>query len=634
MINNRREKIYFALAFIVTTILTLLPFFFVGIANADDFQYFNTAHSDWSNWINDAKVYAQGQGRFYFLVTKYFYYIPYLFNSFAWTKFIQYFSLCGSYLLFSYIVYRIFKSMKLSALSLLLLIFNTSIGYYSGYNIPIGYPFYFTFSFILFLCGILLFINYTEKGNYWRVVFSAMLFFAAFLFYEDYLVFTILFIGYIFIRNWKRNGFSNMWKCKSFYLELIPYVVVLVLYVVCYFGYRYYLVHALGLSPQYYQGAKMSKNINMETFFKVLSNLSFYNVPGRIYSFAKTRSLLADNSLLLGGHRDSIWFILTHSTSIAYVNAMIQCGILWFLIKRYDFEKISWKTIVVGILVAILFAISANILIALTEKYNEEWAIMMKAYVTSYFSYFGVMLAIALVIVATLKISGSAVFQTIACACWCFVLFCFSVVNYYVNDHLSRAWQKSENRITLLGMIGTEGFFNSLPDNALIYTEQLQHTSEHGHHICELGNNFENYISYLADDSKRFLYAKSPEDLQQMVAEFPDAPVYFIQATESKKFCELMLSFSHISQLDTAEVGLSIADHSDIFYYSPTKEYVLFYGIETNTDSAKVNSVSVISNDKRKKVVHVAIKEDGLDPYGFSISNMCIPTRDTIWVGK
>ena len=460
---------------------------------------------------------------------------------------------------------------------------------------------------------------------------SAVLFFAAFLFYEDYLVFALLFICIIFVRNWRRLQFSNMWKTKSFYLELLPYVAVVILYLVCYFGYRYYLARKFGLSPQY-AGSKTAANIDLGTFFKVLGNLSFYNLPGRISSLEETKKLLAENSLLIGGHSDSFWFMLTHSTAVAYVNALIQCCILWFLIKRHDFDNVSWKAIVVGILVALVFAVSANVLIAATEKYNGEWAVTMQAYVTSFFSYFGVMLAIALVIVATLKLSDSAIFQKSLCFCWCAVLFCFSVVNYYVNDHLSRAWMKSENRITMLRLINAEGFFNSLPDNAVVYTEKLHQTSEHGQLICYNNRNFETFISQLAGESKAFHFVATQEDLRQLAAEYPDAPVYFLQATESKKCCELMMCFSHLSRLDTIDLALSTADHSDIFYYSPTKEFVLFYGKDVQTDSARLKSVSVISDDKRQKVVHATIKEDGLDPFGFSISNMCVPTADTIRV--
>ena len=191
---------------------------------------------------------------------------------------------------------------------------------------------------------------------------------------------------------------------------------------------------------------------------------------------------------------------------------------------------------------------------------------------------------------------------------------------------------KSENRITMLRLINDEGFFNGLPDNAVIYTEKLHQTSEHGQLICHRNNNFEEFITQLADQSKGFHFAYTPVDLEELAMEFPNAPVYFLQATESKKSCELMMCFSHISHLDTTDISLSIADHSDVFYYSPTKEFVLFYGTNVNTDSAKVKSVSVIADNKQQKAVHAALKEEGLDPYGFSISNMCISTADTIRV--
>lgn len=631
MIDNKREKLFYSIAYIAITILTLLPFFHIGIANDDDFLFFLVAHKDLAYWKFDAEVYAQGQGRFYYLFTKYFYYFPYLFDNFAWTKFVQYSSLCVCYLLFSYLVYRIFKSKKLSVLSLLLLVFNTSVGYYSGYNIPIGFPFYFTCSFIVFLSGLLLFIDFVEKGKPWQLLLSAVLFFVAFLFYEVYLVFALLFFCCVVVRNWKRFGFSKMWKTKSFYVELVPYVSAFFLYLVCYFGYRYYLAHKLGLDPQY-SGAKTAAHLNMGTFFKVLGNLSFYNVPGRIYAIDETKRLVAENSLLPGGHVDSLWFMLTHSPAVAYVNALIQCGILWFLLKRHEFGKISWKSVVVAALVALVFAVSANILIAATEKYNGEWAINMKAYVTSFFSYFGVMLTIALLMVSTLKLARSAALQKVLCVAWCAVLFGFSVVNYYVNDHLSRAWMKSENRITMLRLINDEGFFKGLPDNAVIYTEKLHHTSEHGQLICHRNNNFEEFITQLVGQSKGFHFAYKPVDLQELAMEFPDAPLYFLQATESKKGCELMMCFSHISHLDTADISLSTADHSDVFYYSPTKEYLLFYRTNANTDSAKVKSLSVIADNKRQKVVQAAVKDEGLDPFGFSISNMCVSTADTIRV--
>ena len=70
----------------VTAVLTLIPFFSVGFTTADDFQYYNTAQTSWQIWMADAKIYAESTGRFYFLVTKVFYYVPYLIDSFGYTK--------------------------------------------------------------------------------------------------------------------------------------------------------------------------------------------------------------------------------------------------------------------------------------------------------------------------------------------------------------------------------------------------------------------------------------------------------------------------------------------------------------------------------------------------------------------
>lgn len=626
---NKRERIFWILAYTATAILTLLPFFHVGFTTADDFQYYNTAQTNWNHWMMDAEIYAHGAGRFYFLITKVFYYIPYLIDSFGWTKFVQYFTLNISYLVFAYLVYRLFKSYRLAALSLLLLIFNTSIGY-GWHNPPAAYPFYFPFCLIIFLCGILVFINYTEKKGYWRVIVSAALLFISYLFYENFLVFTLLFCCFIFFRNWQSSGFKNLWRSTDFYKEIIPYGIAIILYMICYVGYRYYLVHSLGITTLY-DGAIVTSHFNLANFFKVLNKLTFYNLPGRIYLFGETKSLIVENSRLIAGHHNELWYVLTHAPAVAYVNALIQCGILWFLLNKADLSRISWKAILIGSISALVFAFSSHLLIAITEKYNSDWANWMQVYVTSFFAYFGVMLTIAFLIIASLKLFSAPVMHKILAALWCIWLFCISIVNYYTNDHLGREWEKSQNRITMLQLIAENNFFGHIPENTLFYYEQLQHTSDHSFSICIQTNDFENLIMRLADNNK-FHFSQTLDNLQQKIQELPDVPVYFIQATESKKYGELMMVFSHINKLDTSNLTKSVADKADIFYYSPTKDYVLLYELNSHTDSTHIKTVSVFSNDKQRKITHVELQEDGINPLGFSISNLVIPTTDTLWI--
>jgi hypothetical protein len=52
---------------------------------------------------------------------------------------------------------------------------------------------------------------------------------------------------------------------------------------------------------------------------------------------------------------------------------------------------------------ALLFAFGSHLVIGLSEKYNAEWNDWIIGYVTSYFSYFGVMTAIVLSAYAFVK---------------------------------------------------------------------------------------------------------------------------------------------------------------------------------------------------------------------------------------
>lgn len=621
---SKQEKVFWFLAYAATAVLTLLPFFHVGFTTSDDFQYFNTAQQNWDYWMMDAEAYAHGAGRFYFLITKIFYYVPYLFDSFVWAKIVQYSSLLACYLLFTYLVIRIFKSQRLGALTLLLLIFNTAID--SGrFCPPTAFNFYFHFSFLLFMLGVLLFLNYTERKGYWRVIISAILFLCAYLFYETYLIFALLFCAYILIRNWKQFGFVNMLKNKQLYQELIPYFIVSVAYVGCYVGYRQYLVRTI---PDFhlYEGAALSANFSLSHFFRIIYQCTIYTLPGRIYSL--DTAMVAENSLFIAGHYDNLFFILTHASAVAYINALIQCGILWFLTYKTDFQKLSWKKILIGILVALVFAFSAHTLIAIADKYNADWYRSMKAYVTTFYSYFGMMLAIALVVGASLKAVSSATVKKIIVLGWCVLLFGFSIVNTYSNEHLSRAWERSQNRMTVIQLMAQDGFFEKIPEGALIYTEALHHTSDLGFSICDNTYDFEKNINWRAN--KDYQFAQNYQGLFDKMADYPDAPMYFIQAVESQKNNELLLVFSHIYQIDSTNILKSLADDADIFYYSPTKNYTLFYTLGFQTDSVRTKSISVNSSNPHQKLTRVHLQEQGLSPFNFNISDMITPSSDTL----
>ena len=198
-----------------------------------------------------------------------------------------------------------------------------------------------------------------------------------------------------------------------------------------------------------------------------------------------------------------------------------------------------------------------------------------------------------------------------------------------MNDLASKEWEKSQNRVTTIQLIAEKNGFDNIPENALIYDEQLHHTSETAFSISdELSTDFEQLIMKLTE--RHYNFSSLQENLMQQYEESPDNPLYFVQATESKKQGELLMAFSHITQMDACNILNSQADEADIYYYSPSKNYVLFYNLYTGTDSAQTKAVTVLSSDRHEKVTHVHIQETGLNPLGFSISNMITPTTDTL----
>ena len=83
--------------FVIIAIITLAPLFNVGIITNDDFEYYITSLRGMDYWWEDAQCYANSSGRFYLLLVKPIFYIPYLVDNFFYTKVVQYVTLLVSY---------------------------------------------------------------------------------------------------------------------------------------------------------------------------------------------------------------------------------------------------------------------------------------------------------------------------------------------------------------------------------------------------------------------------------------------------------------------------------------------------------------------------------------------------------
>ncbi|MDD2386651.1 MAG: hypothetical protein PHP52_07690 [Bacteroidales bacterium] len=632
MYKINQEKLLICLMFVLTIVISLAPFFNIGFTTADDLENYMSLKKHML--FSEAWIYTKNAGRFYFIITKPLYSLPYIGDSFLLTKIIQIFSLLLSYSLFAILIKKLFNSKELALVLFLLLVMATSAS--ENFHIPfIAYPFYFTFSFSILICSFLLFFKYTETQKYKYVIFSAIVLFIAILFYETYLVFLLFFCFYIFFKNLSSSkSLKKLLKSNTFYKELIPIVSAAVLYVLLYFGFRLMFLN----ETEIYHGSSFAKNFSFANYFSLITNLTKTILPTNLYHLSQ--NYIIQNSLSSGGHINNFWHILQNSNLLSIINTIIQMALFVFIALRFN-KNISYKKILIGILVAFLFTISAHSILGLSEKYNAIENATIKGYVTSYFAYFGVWLIILLMSYLLIKLTHKIKYIKYAVIVVLSLgLGYVSIITSYSNDHLSRGWKKSQLRFTLLDDLLKEGAFDNVENGSIIYSPEIQNSDPLGGLLAEQDFDWATYIQLKSQ--RDFYVAKNPKNLTLLAEQNPEAKIYRFIKTHTQKNTNFMFVIAEINKstinFESMEDQFITAtcNKADIHYYSPTKDFMFsFYpknsenktAIINNCDYIKLNNgynqININNINKNDKISSFSIKSE-VEIYSemFSITNM------------
>lgn len=620
--NKQHEIISYGFLFLLTTILSLQPFFQVGFSVGDDLLFYMEALRRES--FSDYMSHAVHAGRFYYLLTKPFFYLAYYFDNFLITKIIQYASLFLSYILFTCVVQKIFRSKYVSLLILLLLILFTPIS--SVYHIPfISYPVYYTFSFSLILASLLGFLKYTETGKYKFVIISSVLFFLGALFYEVYILFLLFFGIYILIRSVRLRGFKDSFIDRNFYKEIVPFLVVGFVYLTLYFGFRAY-IHTHYSGEDIYIGSAIAHDFSWKNFFTILFKSNISVSPAGMY--CTHQYLFGNLSFLLSGHINNFGYILRNADAVAVVNALIQCMLflLFFVRMKYD---ISWKKIIIGVILALFLALSSHILIGIAEKYNSSWYAWMQGYVTSYYAYFGIMLVYGLLCYALVKLCRkNKILKWTAIASLTMILFGYSIITNYANHHLARDLRHVQNRFFMMDEMLKTGEFEAIPDESAIYAPDLHKTvSSLGGGVSGTNLDWSDYIYYKS--GKKLNVFIHENQFCDFVTQHPDKEIYTIEKVEAFKTNDILMVISHIHKKWEKEnipfdITQMFSNDINMYYYSPVKDFTFGFAFVDSTHSMIVkngqdtiptqqgiNTIYVHSHNRRDKVTKTHLHSDG-----------------------
>lgn len=625
MKNLNFEKIVIGFLFLLTIILTLYPFFCIGFTTADDLEYYMTARVGdfWSN----AQIYAQSAGRFYFLITKPFYHIPYIIDDFYCTKIIQYAFVLLSFILFMCVVRKITKDTAFSVFTLLLLFACLAI--MPNEVAIIAYPFFFSFSFSLFLLSFLIYIKYKESQENKFLILAVLLYTCSLLFYENYLVYLCFYLIYIFAINIKKSGYKKIWKQDFVFKEILPFVVVAVLYILIYFIYRKNL-------PQdsLYGGSSFASNFSLKHFFEILWNYNRAAIPTQMYYFEQGE--IITNSDLLRGHIDSFIYLIKHMPIIVIANVLVQMFIGAFLMTKIDTTRFSWRNIFVGIAVCLLFAFASHFLLALSEKYNMEYY-SKRGYVTTYFSYFAVVFLSAIIFIGLLKaMSKNIILKYIAFTIILFSIGYISFITHYANIYISKDWEKGQSRFDAMEELIRDGAFDELTAEDVVYAGELYKTQSLNRAVYAQGFDWSSFINVKSKNNTVRLLKSSNTFNKNTGRDY-----YYFSCKEYEKSNQLLFSLSKMSKyqlLDTAKVSQDVlCDFSKIYLYSPLKEFLFAFQSDTSgivvkdyTDTISISkgyNVIQVKNTMsvNSKITSFVLQGNALLPNSFFVSGNVSP---------
>lgn len=589
--HNQFNKLIWFL-FAITIVITLAPFFKVGITSADDLGNY-TRYLD-GTVFSSSWIFARDAGRFYFIITIPIYSLPYVGDSFIFTKIIQNLFLLLSYAMAAILIKKFFNSREIALLFFLVLLMATPIS--ANYHIPfIAYPFYFTFSFALLISAVLLFIKYTETNKYKFLIFSAIIFFISLLFYETYLLFLLFFCIWLFVRNIKLSGgFKNFFKSKTTYKEIVPFASAGLLYVILYFGFRLLLKN----EGEIYSGSSFAQNFSWKNFLTVLYELTHTVFPLQIFNL--NIDYINRSELSFNSGATSFISILKNIELSTIVNVAIQLVIFIYLFLRL--KNISgYKKLGLGILFSLLFAFLSHSVLAMAEKYNTVDAATIKGYVTSYYSYFGIWLAIllfAIIIYKLVKKNKYLKYTTIVLFSAAFAY--VSIVNSYSNRVMARGWEQSQIRFSAINEMIEKEAFKDCPYGSLIYSPDMYWSDILGYVLVAQGFNWGTYVNIKSGTQLNII--SSADRMIEAHYELPDAKIYRLVKIHTSIDNDVLFVLAEVdnNSIDWDKGKDMFVDatctRAKVYYYSKSNDFVVqFKTVEIASDGfALINSIDIV----------------------------------------
>ncbi|MCK9219238.1 MAG: hypothetical protein M0P47_04205 [Bacteroidales bacterium] len=619
------NKTLYYFAFSIIGLITFFPLFFTGFATADDLHnYLITTRGD---IMEDASFFAKIAGRFYFHLVKPVYSLPYLSNNMVVVKMFQYIPLFACFILFAKIIKESTKSDEISWLMILLFLVTMQISKHT--TLFVAYPFYFSFSFFLLLFSFYLLMIFYKTGRKRNLVGSAIFFGVALLFYETYIFFILFALSVIIINNFQKN-IPFFVRVKKWLFHFLPFLTIALLYLVTYFIFRHYF------PPQYPGTNFATKDASLGTFFKILWSLSYSAFPLTIYE--SSHEFFFQKSEFITGHSKILLFLFQQARVEWIVKGILVGWLGWILLK--NLPEIPWKKVAGGCCIAILLVFVPHIPLALTEKYTfyVEKAHMI-GYLTTFFSFFGVLLFGVLLISYLINLFNfNKIIKNVLIALFVIAICLCSVITDYSNYYIAKDIRSANLRFRAIDELVKSKQFKILPPNTPFYAPDLwNNTSECARGITEQAFNWYEYFQAKTGNLYPFSRVEGQFLFYTKKVTYPSP--YYMTMCQAEKTDDLFLVMAPLPTIkNTDTVIYPISNTATILYYSPYKIFTVSFRVyqgEGLTDfPIKINhindkmtpsatiEINVYNTHREQAATIFVLQYPGIDLNSIMISNM------------
>ncbi len=601
------SNVFYYISLLVIVIITIYPWFNTGLACGDDMSTYLITR--FGKHFSNAKLIAELQGRFQFFITLPIQSLPFAWDNMFVVKLFLVIPVLFCLFLFYRIVLIITKSKELSALFVLLFFVTAQVSRHT--SLFVNYPFIFTFSFSLLLLAYLLIHQYQKKKNYRALILSAFLFAFGLLFYEMYILFiwfAFLSIIYNAYQEGKR-GFSLM---KDVLFQFLPFLIVIISYLSAYVIYGHY-------HPSQYLGNKMAENNTiLNSFFTVLWSLSYSAFPLMVYD--TSRDFFPVRTDLIDGYHNIVPYLFAHARVEWIVKSILILGMSYYLLIRIP--KTSYRTILIGFLLAVMLTFFPHIPLALTEKYIFFVTTQnMLGYVTTFFSFFGVLLFLSVVTALLLNLTRNFTLLRHITALVVSVGFVFcGFLTDFSNFYITRDIRQANLRLLAVDEMVKSEKFKAIPQNSNIYGADLWINPSY----MASGLTVQNF------EWSYYFYAKS--EISQVVFQHDSAflsaikktqePGYRILYKQAFKSEDALIALAQLKVPGVNDTRIdSVSNKILIVYYSKYKQFSISF---KKQPSAAQEKTSI-------KINHINAEIDPGEDVEFTIYNTVLNNTATIF---